>query len=82
MTAPATTIDLPDFLDDRPKHHLIDGGWTPSVSGKTFPSINPSTGVIIATLAEGDAADIDLAVAAARRAFEGRLDQHRLVGRR
>jgi aldehyde dehydrogenase (NAD+) len=71
MTAPATTIEMPSFLDDRPKNLLIGGQWVPSVSGKTFPSINPSTGEVIATLAEGDAADIDLAVAAARRAFRG-----------
>jgi len=54
-----------------PKQLLIDGRWADAASGKTFPSINPSTGRSIADLAEADAADVDLAVEAARRAFEG-----------
>jgi aldehyde dehydrogenase (NAD+) len=62
---------LPAYLDGRPKELLIGGRWVPSRSGKTLESINPSTGEVIAELAEGDAEDIDLAVAAARRAFEG-----------
>src|SRR3954470_16510910 len=49
---------------------LIDGQWRDSVSGKTFETINPATEEVIAEVAEGDAADIDLAVRAARRAFE------------
>jgi aldehyde dehydrogenase (NAD+) len=71
VTAQATTIEMPSFLDDKPKQMLIGGKWVSAVSGKSFPSINPSTGATIATLAEGDAADIDLAVAAARQAFGG-----------
>jgi phenylacetaldehyde dehydrogenase len=42
-----------------------------AVSGKTFPTYDPSTGEVLATVAEGDKADIDLAVKAARKAFEG-----------
>ncbi len=49
---------------------LIDGQWVDSVSGKTFDTINPATEEMIAQVAEGDAADIDLAVKAARKAFE------------
>jgi len=49
---------------------LIDGQWRDSVSGKTFATINPATEEVIAEVAEGDAADIDLAVKAARRAFD------------
>ena len=45
---------------------LIDGKWLPSVSGKTFETINPATGEVICRVAEGDKADIGLAVAAAR----------------
>lgn len=40
------------------------------MSGKTFPTINPATGKTIAQVAEGDAADIEKAVAAASKAFE------------
>ncbi len=49
---------------------LIDGRWMDSVSGKTFPTINPATSEVITHVAEGDRADVDLAVKAARRAFE------------
>lgn len=49
---------------------LIDGKWKNSVSGKTFATVNPATEEVIANVAEGDAADIDLAAKAARKAFE------------
>jgi aldehyde dehydrogenase (NAD+) len=49
---------------------LIDGKWINSVSGRTFETINPATGEVIANVAEGEKADIDKAVLAARRAFE------------
>ena len=70
MTVTASA-SLHPFLDGVPKRLLIDGNWVESASGKTFPSINPSTGEEIAQIAEGDSRDIDTAVAAARRAFEG-----------
>src|SRR6266545_3877764 len=63
-TAPAAAIAKPRLL-------LIDGQHVPSVSGRTFKSLNPATGQVIATVAEGNEADVDHAVAAARRAFEG-----------
>ncbi|MFO1023411.1 MAG: aldehyde dehydrogenase family protein [Planctomycetales bacterium] len=49
---------------------LIDGKWVDSVSGKTFATYNPATEEKIADVAEGDAADIDKAAKAARKAFE------------
>src|SRR5213080_335675 len=49
---------------------LIDGQWRDSRSGKTFATINPATEEVIAEVAEGDKADIDLAVKAARKAFD------------
>jgi aldehyde dehydrogenase (NAD+) len=55
----------------RPQHLLIDGRRVPSLSGRTFKSLNPATEQVIATIAEGNEADVDAAVAAARRAFEG-----------
>jgi phenylacetaldehyde dehydrogenase len=52
---------------------LIDGKMVSAASGKTFAVYNPATGGVIASAPEGDKADVDLAVAAARRAFdEGR----------
>jgi len=49
---------------------LINGNWVSAQSGQTFPTLNPATGEVIATVPAGDKADIDLAVKAARGAFE------------
>src|ERR1700691_6595826 len=49
---------------------LINGKWVDAVSGKTFPTYNPATGDVLANVAEGDAEDINRAVAAARAAFD------------
>ncbi len=54
---------------------LIDGKWVDAASGKTFTSPNPSTGEVFAEVAAADKADIDKAVSAARRAFEGKWSQ-------
>ncbi|SCM66472.1 aldehyde dehydrogenase [Donghicola eburneus] len=53
-----------------PSQAFIDGKFVHAASGKTFDSINPATGAVLASVAECDAADVDLAVAAGRRAFE------------
>ena len=58
-----------DFLR-KPKHLLIGGKWVPAKSGKTFETINPSNEEVLALIAEGDKADVDLAVKAARKAYE------------
>jgi acyl-CoA reductase-like NAD-dependent aldehyde dehydrogenase len=50
---------------------FIDGKWGDAQSGKTFTTPNPATGEPLAVVAEADKPDIDNAVAAARRAFEG-----------
>src|SRR5262245_37447313 len=71
MTTGTMTGARPEFLDGTLKRMLIDGKWVDAVSGKTFPSLNPATGETLAQVAEGDRADIDRAVEAARRAFEG-----------
>ena len=49
---------------------LINNRWVNSRSGKTFPTINPSTGEEICQVAEADEADVNDAVKAARKAFE------------
>src|ERR1035438_8034476 len=66
---PALSSAAARFLNK--KHQmLIDGKWVAAKSGKTFPVEDPATEEIIAHVPAGDKADIDLAVAAARRAFE------------
>jgi phenylacetaldehyde dehydrogenase len=54
---------------------FIDGQHRKARSGKTFTTPNPGTGEVLATVSEGDAADIDLAVRAARSAYEGAWSQ-------
>ena len=49
---------------------FIGGHWTPARSGKTFETVNPATEEVIAAVAEADAADIETAVLAARKAFD------------
>jgi acyl-CoA reductase-like NAD-dependent aldehyde dehydrogenase len=63
---------LPSFLDGTAKNMLIGGRWVPAQSGKTFETVNPATEQKLGTVAAGDRADVDSAVAAAQRAFEDR----------
>lgn len=49
---------------------FIDGRFTAAAAGRTFDCVNPATGAVLTEVAECDAADIDRAVASARRAFE------------
>jgi len=57
------------FLE-KPRKMLINGNWVDAVSGKTFPTYDPSTGEVLAQVAEGDREDVNLAVKAARKAFD------------
>lgn len=75
MSQPAlktSTIDptVAGFLNGAAKKLLIGGQWVEAQSGKTFESVNPATGEVLARVAEADAADVDRAVKAARAAFE------------
>jgi aldehyde dehydrogenase (NAD+) len=67
--ATATTVMEPTVKVSATKL-LINNQWVDSASGKTFPTINPSTAEVITQVAEADAADVDKAVAAARAAFD------------
>ena len=55
-----------------PNLAVIDGEFRAARSGATFANIGPRDGRVLNTIAAGSAADIDAAVAAARRAFEDR----------
>ena len=59
-----------DFIS-KPRQMFINNQFVNSASGKTFPTYNPATGEVLAQVAEGDREDIDRAVKAARKAFEG-----------
>ena len=67
MAAVAELISRPAI---RQTQCFIDGQWIPAQSGKTFETIHPATEEVIAQVAEGDQADVDMAVQAARKAFE------------
>ncbi|HZC04613.1 MAG TPA: aldehyde dehydrogenase family protein [Ktedonobacterales bacterium] len=70
MTTSASETIESAFLRQQPVKMLIGGQWVAAASGKTFETFNPATGRVLAQVAEGDAEDINRAVAAARKAFE------------
>ncbi|KAI2664096.1 Aldehyde dehydrogenase, mitochondrial [Labeo rohita] len=66
-----STIPAPNVHPDVHYNKIfINNEWHDAVSKKTFPTINPATGEIICHVAEGDKADVDKAVKAARDAFK------------
>jgi len=60
---------IPD-IEIKYKQIFINNEWIDAVSGKTFATLNPCTEEKICDVAEGDKADVDKAVAAAREAFK------------
>ncbi|MGN8154895.1 aldehyde dehydrogenase [Agrobacterium sp. 22094] len=50
--------------------HFIDGAYMPSADGRTFPSVNPATGETIVEVSRGGEAEVNRAVAVARKAFK------------
>lgn len=74
MSATATASQLHSHVQEflgKPRKMFIDGEWVEAASGKTFPTYNPATGEVMAQIAEGDREDINRAVKAARKAFDG-----------
>src|SRR5260370_9602005 len=67
-------MSSPNPVQTTPRRYqiFIDGQFVDAESGKTFKSPNPATGETFAEVAEADKADVDKAVAAARKAFEGK----------
>ena len=59
-------------MNEGPRHHrlLIGGEFVESISGKTFETHDPSTGEVVATVAEAQPEDVDRAILAAREAFD------------
>ncbi|WP_192361994.1 aldehyde dehydrogenase family protein [Mesorhizobium mediterraneum] len=71
MTIAQTPVALRQPIDGRHRQMFVDGAWVDARSGRTMETRNPATGAVIATVPRGDRQDIDLAVAGARRAFDG-----------
>jgi acyl-CoA reductase-like NAD-dependent aldehyde dehydrogenase len=68
--AVAEELEIARFLRDQPKKLFINGKWVEAASGRTFDTLDPSSGEVLARVAEAGAEDVDRAVAAARRSFE------------
>jgi acyl-CoA reductase-like NAD-dependent aldehyde dehydrogenase len=68
--AVAEGLEVARFLRDQPKKLFIGGKWVDAASGKTFTTLDPSTGEALAQVAEAGAEDVDRAVDAARKAHE------------
>jgi acyl-CoA reductase-like NAD-dependent aldehyde dehydrogenase len=64
MTTVHDTQDLASY------DMFVDGSWVPSQTGRTSERLSPSDGRLIGRYAKGDQHDVDLAVKAARRAFD------------
>ncbi|KAG1328005.1 putative Aldehyde dehydrogenase family 2 member B7, mitochondrial [Cocos nucifera] len=69
-TAPAVEEHITPPVDVQHTQLLINGQFVDAASGMTFPTLDPRTGDVIAHVAEGDAEDVNRAVAAARKAFD------------
>ncbi|PWY94713.1 aldehyde dehydrogenase aldA [Aspergillus sclerotioniger CBS 115572] len=66
-----TTIETPSVKYEQPLGLFINNEFVKGVEGKTFETINPTTEKPIVAVHEATEQDVDLAVAAARKAFEG-----------
>jgi len=69
-----TTIELETPVTGKytqPTGLFINNEWVKGVDGKTFEVINPSTEKVICSVSEATEKDVDIAVAAARKAFDG-----------
>ena len=68
----ATSSSPPSPIPNPDIHYnqlLISNEWHDAVSKETFPPVSPATGEVISHVAEGDRADVDLSVKAARAAL-------------
>ncbi|RWQ08129.1 aldehyde dehydrogenase family protein [Mesorhizobium sp.] len=77
MTIARAPVALRRPIDGRHRKMFVDGAWVDARSGRTMETRNPATGAVIATVPRGDRQDIELAVAAARRAFDGPWSRYR-----
>ena len=58
---------------------FIDGQFVPAVDERTFDSVSPRDGSVLAAVARGDAHDVDHAVRAARRRSSGATGRTRIL---
>ncbi len=82
MTASAVTVESINKYIAETRPMLIGGDWVMAECGETFPVYDPSTGEVIANVAEGRKEDVDKAVAAARATFESQEWRHMMPAQR
>ena len=70
MTLMVEDTRVEEVIGSVSRKMLINGEWVDAVSGKTFDTLNPATEEVLASVAHGEATDVDRAVKAARAAFE------------
>jgi acyl-CoA reductase-like NAD-dependent aldehyde dehydrogenase len=70
MVAMASQSQVDQVLAGLKRQLFIDGEWVDAIQGSRFSVMDPSTGRQLIEVAEAQAADVDAAVAAARRAYE------------
>lgn len=70
MTLAVDESRIQEVVGSLNRKMLINGEWVDAASGKTFDSVNPATEEVLASVAHGEAEDVDRAVRAARAAFE------------
>jgi aminomuconate-semialdehyde/2-hydroxymuconate-6-semialdehyde dehydrogenase len=78
----ATPGSIKEALNTPLVQHFIGGKFVSSKNDETFDDINPATGEVIAKIASGGAADVDMAVAAAKEAFDKGPWQHMTLAER
>jgi aldehyde dehydrogenase (NAD+) len=81
MTIAQAPVALRRPINGRHRKMFVDGAWVDACSGRTMETRNPATGAVIATVPRGDRQDVELAVAAARRAFDGPWSRCKPYGR-
>lgn len=70
MSGVSTTVTANGKSYKVPTGHFINNEFVESKNGKRFETVNPATGKVICSVAEGDAPEIDLAVDAAQKCFD------------
>lgn len=68
-TVPHLSSPVGEFLASQPLQPFIGGNWIPSGDKRTFKTVDPGSGDVLAELYEANADDVDAAVLAARKAF-------------
>ncbi|EGP84573.1 unnamed protein product [Zymoseptoria tritici ST99CH_1A5] len=71
MSDLSVEIETPTGKYTQPTGLFINNEWVKGVDGRTFETINPATEEVITSVHEASEKDVDIAVAAARKAFEG-----------